>query len=220
MLELCENEAQNMDLIFNCKKLCLFKVGVSFNEDINNLHLNGGDVCWVDKLKYLGIYIVKDRLGLFKTDTSWVIRKFYAAANAIDCHTKNVQELSRLCLFEAFTLPILSYGCDGIFISRTNLQKMNVCWNNVYRKVFKMKMWESVKCLQFFCGRLDFVHTVLDRKFKFMNGLSKTNCLVLKECFRYVQHDAKFRKLCKEYDVVVDSDCLRYDICSYFQVIM
>ena len=38
MLQLCENEAQNMDLIFNCKKSCLFKVGVSFNEDVNNLH--------------------------------------------------------------------------------------------------------------------------------------------------------------------------------------
>ena len=107
-------------------------------------------------LKYLGIYIVKDRI--FKTDTSWVIRKFYAAANAIDFYTKNVQELSRLYLFEAFTLPILSYGCE-------------------------MKMWESVRCLQFFCGRLDFVHTVLDRKFKFLNGLYKTNCLVMKECF-------------------------------------
>jgi len=94
---------------------------------------------------------------------------------------------------------------------------MNVCWNNVYKKVFKMKMWESVKCLQFFCGMLNFVHAVLDRKFKLLNGLFKTNCLVMKECFRYVQYDAKFRKLCKENDVVVDSDCLRYDIYSTFK---
>jgi len=49
-------------------------------------------------------------------------------------------------------------------------KKINVCWNNVYRKVFKMKMWESVKCLQFFCSRLDFVHNVLDHKLKFQNG--------------------------------------------------
>ena len=79
----------------------------------------------MDKLKYLGIYVVKGRL--FKMDTSWIIRKFYAAANAINCHTRSVQEMSRLYLFEAFTLPILTYGCDGIFVSSSDLRKMNVC---------------------------------------------------------------------------------------------
>ena len=72
----CDRSAQSMDLIFNCKKSCLFKAGVGFNEDVSNLHLNGGDVGWVDKLKYHGIYILKDRFC--KIDTSWVIRKFYA----------------------------------------------------------------------------------------------------------------------------------------------
>ena len=55
-------------------------------------------------------------------------------------------------------MPILTYGCDGIFVSCSNLRKMYVCWNNVYRKVFNMNIWESVKCTQLFCGRLDFVH--------------------------------------------------------------
>ena len=79
-----------------------------------------------------------------------------------------------------------------------------------------MNMWESVKSVQFLCGRLDFVHTVLHRKLKFLNGLYKTNSLVVKECFRNVQCDFRFRKLCQYCDVVVDSDCLRYDIYSKF----
>jgi len=78
-----------------------------------------------------------------------------------------------------------------------------------------MNMWESVKSVQFLCGRLDFVHTA--RKLKFVNGLYKTNSLVVKECFRHVQCDNRFRKLCQDCDVVVDSDCLRYDIYSKFQ---
>ena len=53
-------------------------------------------------------------------------------------------------------------------------------------------------------------------KLKFLNGLYKTNRLVMKECFRFVQYDDKFRKLCKDYDVVVDTDCLHYDIYSTF----
>ena len=107
MLQLCDDEAQNIDLIFNCKKSCLFKVGVSYNDDVDNLHINGGDICWVDKLKYLDIYVVRGRF--FKMDTYWIIRKFYTAVKAIHCHTSSVQETSRLYLYEAFTLPILTY---------------------------------------------------------------------------------------------------------------
>ena len=55
-----------------------------------------------------------------------------------------------------------------------------------YRKVFNMNMWESVKSIQFLCGRLDFVHTALHRKLKFLNGLYKTNSLIVKECCRNV----------------------------------
>ena len=35
---------------------------------------------------------------------------------------------------------------------------LNVCWNNVFRKVFKMNRWESVKMVPFYCGRMDFIH--------------------------------------------------------------
>ena len=47
------------------------------------------------------------------------------------------------------------YSCEALDYDRKQLQKLNVCWNNVYRKVFRMQ-WESVKELQLLCGRLDF----------------------------------------------------------------
>ena len=50
------------------------------------------------------------------------------------------------------------------------IRKMNVCWNNVYRKVFNINIWESVKCIQLFYGRLDFVHIAVLRTLKFYNG--------------------------------------------------
>ena len=114
-------------------------------------------------------------------DTSWVIRKFYDVANAVNCHTKSVQELSRLYLLEAFTLPILTYGCDGIFVSCSNIRKMYVY--NVYRKVFNMNIWELVECIQLFCSRLDFVNVAVLRKLKFYNGLYRASNSVVKECF-------------------------------------
>ena len=39
----------------------------------------------------------------------------------------------------------------------------------------------------------------------------------MKECFRNVPYDIRFRKLCQDCDVLVDSDCWRYDIYSKFQ---
>jgi len=76
MLQLCEKQAQELDLTLNSK------------ETLDNLKLNGCDVYWVDKLRYLGVFIVEDRV--FKIDTYWITSKFYAAANAICYHTKNV----------------------------------------------------------------------------------------------------------------------------------
>ena len=62
MLQLCEKQAQELDLMFNSKKSCLFKVGVSSKETLDNLKLNGCDVYWVDKLRYLGVFIVEEFL--------------------------------------------------------------------------------------------------------------------------------------------------------------
>ena len=50
-----------------------------------------------------------------------------------------------------------SYGCDGLLASHSYLNELNVCWNDVYRKIFGMNKWETVKCVQMFCERLDFI---------------------------------------------------------------
>jgi len=80
-----------------------------------------------------------------------------------------------------------------------------------------MNIWESVKCIQLFCGRLDFLHIAVLRKFKFSSGLYRASNSFVKECFRNVRYDIRFRKLCLDYDVMTDRDCLRYDIYSKFK---
>jgi len=93
--------------------------------------MNGQDVCWFDKIKYLGVHIVSGKS--FTVDVSNRIRKFYASANATLHNTKYVNELPRLSLCESFVLPILTYGCDGSDMSVGNVNRLNVCWNDVYR---------------------------------------------------------------------------------------
>jgi len=60
-----------------------------------------------------------------------------------------------------------------------------------------------------------FVHIAVLRKLKFYNGLyqaNKGNNSVVKECFCNIRYDIRFRKLCLDYDMMIDRDCLRYDV--------
>ena len=34
------------------------------------------------------------------------------------------------------------------------MHQLNVCWYNAYRRIFYYNSWESVKDLQYYCGRL------------------------------------------------------------------
>jgi len=90
------------------------------------------DIYWFEKIKYLGVHIVSGKS--FTVDASTRIRKFYASANAILHNTKYVNELPHLSLCKSFVLPILTYGCDGLDMSVGNVNRLNVCWNDLYKK--------------------------------------------------------------------------------------
>jgi len=54
-------------------------------------------------------------------------------------------ELPRLSLCESFVLPVLTYyGCGGLDMSVGNVNRLSVCWNDIYRKQFAFHRWESV----------------------------------------------------------------------------
>ena len=56
-----------------------------------------------------------------------VVRKFYAAANAICSHVKFASEISVLFLMETFCLPILSYSCEAVCYNKQQLSQLNTC---------------------------------------------------------------------------------------------
>jgi len=60
-------------------------------------------------------------------------------------NSKFVSDDVKLRLLELFALPHLTYGLNVLFLSGTQLSKLNSGWNNVNRKIFSMKLWESVK---------------------------------------------------------------------------
>ena len=69
-------------------------------------------------------------------------------------------------------------------LNDNTLYILNVCWNNVFRNVFKMNRWESVKMVQFYCGRIDFIHIHHFEKLKFIAKLSNCNNIAVStNCF-------------------------------------
>ena len=78
-------------------------------------------------------------------------------------------------------LPLLTYGLNVIYLSAGQLNKVSVAWNNVYRRIFGMKPWESVKEIQLLCGRLDFKHPIDLSKMRFYRN-SATCSLCISQC--------------------------------------
>jgi len=214
MLDLCCSCAENLDINFNHKKSNLIKFGNEYKDNIDNLKLNGCNVAWVSRLKYLGMHIETGKV--INIDVSVTIRKFYAAANAIAYRTKWVNEMARLSLFETFTLPILCYGCEGLHFTNKVLNKINVCWNNVYRIVFGMHRWQSVKGIQYYCERLDCIRIIHNLKLKFYSQLCCSVNNVISHCFNWFSYSSEFKDICREYDVIVERSYLQFNVFSRF----
>jgi len=165
MLDICYVKGTEIDIVFNAKKSSLFVVGRAHDVLIDSLRIGQDTIAWNKSLKYLGVYFNSGRT--LQIDNETVVRKFYAATNAICSHVKFACEMSVLFLMETFCLPLLSYLCEALSYSKQQLCQLNICWNRAYRKVFKMNDWESVKEVQAMSGRLDFVHIYAQRKMTF-----------------------------------------------------
>jgi len=91
---ICVHFGDEMDIKFNAKKSCLFKVGRNYKDFVNNLLLGDDVINWSANLKYLGVQF--QSATYLKVDISPCVRKFYASVNAIYHHTKYVTEITRL----------------------------------------------------------------------------------------------------------------------------
>ena len=118
MLDICyPMQGANLDILFNVSKSYLFAVGNIYRETLPHLNINGMQISWTNSLKYLGVnFISGKRLNI---DISPVMRKFYAAANAIFSHCKYASDFIKLHLLESFTLPVLTYSLNVLFSTVT-----------------------------------------------------------------------------------------------------
>jgi len=61
---------------------------------------------------------------------------------------ENKLSLSALYLIQTYCLPSLLYSCETWYLSSCDEKRVEVAWNNAFRKIFKAYRYESVKPLQ------------------------------------------------------------------------
>ena len=63
------------------------------------------------------------------------------------CYLTAADELVLLTLQESYSLPVLMYAIPVLSLKSRQVDELNVCWNNVFHRIFNYNKWESVKAI-------------------------------------------------------------------------
>ena len=164
MVDICAKYGKTWDICFNSSKSHCITFGgccsISTPISLNNVKLKR-----VPKLKYLGCYFYERSC---KIDCCYNINKFYGSFNNIMSVTGyNRNEMASLHLVKSYCVPAVLYGCETWHLDRSDYHRLNVIWNNSFRKIFRCCWRESVSCLQFYCQTLPMSYIIDQRKILF-----------------------------------------------------
>ena len=151
MLDKCFETASVLSLQFNASKSHCIAYGKTSKFSLPVVVLGGTILCCSFSVKSLGVCLLGR--SILKLNIMPVKRAFYAACNSIFMYGADVDELALLSLQDSYSLPMLMYATPALFIKSKQLDELNVCWNNVIRRIFNYKR-ESVKSVLFRINRL------------------------------------------------------------------
>jgi len=73
--------------------------------------------------------------------------------------------------FRKFTSCYYKYAAPALTLEQKQIDELNACWNNVFRKIFGYRRSESVKDVIYGLGRVNFKYLLLLRTVKFYKRL-------------------------------------------------
>jgi len=93
--------------------------------------------------------------------------------------------------------------CETLTLNDQSFNRVNVAWNNSFRRIFSRFYRESVKPLQYFCQTLPILYFIHQRKLLFWRKLAMHNNNFLLSLSRLVQN--WFYAIGSEYDITTIS---------------
>ena len=140
------------------------------------LQLDGKNIEWVEKWKYLGITLSSHKQ--FNCCIEEKVKSFYRSANAILRIEGRSNDLVMLQLLETHCISILSYGIEVIFVANADTRrKLRVAYNSIFRRIFKYRVSESVTQLQHALGRCTWEELIEKRKVRFLSSIRESPLL-------------------------------------------
>ena len=139
MLNVCDNVSSQLLLKFitnKCKCIAFGKMTMSAMSG-DGLRLDKGVVMWLDTIEYLGIHFTCGKR--LQVDIDPIRRRFYAANNSILMNASHQDQLLQLHL-QCYCFSLLTYCHGALSFSKAQLSNLNVCWNNLCRKLFTAAM--------------------------------------------------------------------------------
>ena len=157
MIALVCEELKWLDTTVNVKKSAMIRVGPRFNASIARVLLSGAELPLCTDITYLGVEICagkKFRISIYQRRM-----KFFRAFNAIYAKMSgSASELVTLHLTRSFCTPILSYGLECIFISKSLAASLDFCWSRVMYKIFNISESACADSILYFMGHLPLLY--------------------------------------------------------------
>ena len=191
MLCICNEVAVRLDLKFNAKKSCILRVGKRFNVTCSNLLLDNIVLPVVEEVKYLGVTI---RKGLnFSRSLSSSKIKFYRSFNAVYSKAFFAPEEVLVNLFKFYCLPIITYACEALPPSKSELKILDKLISTAFSKIFHTFDKEVIGVSKFYfglssCSELlevrqhNFLNRYYNKGFVFSKSIASVNGDVIASC--------------------------------------
>jgi hypothetical protein len=168
MLNLCEAHLVHLDMALNSKKSVCLRIGSRFKDECSSLTtLSGESLCWVDNVRYLGVYIVAAKK--FSISISNNKHSFYRSCNAIFSkvgHCASEEVVVRL--ISAKCLPVFTYGLDACPVSVAHRRTLDFVCIRTLMRIFKTSSVDIITECQLRFNFRNFTDIVNNRKRMFL----------------------------------------------------
>ena len=127
------------------------RIGPRYDVKCSNIVTSDGlALPWVDEIRYLGIFITRNRR--FKCSFANSKRSFYRSVNAIFGKVLSTATVDVILhLINSKCLPVLLYGLEVCPLTKADMQSLDFCANRILMKLFVTSNISIVdECRHFF----------------------------------------------------------------------
>ena len=185
----CEAELNSIGMFINEKKTVCMRIGPRYQAVCANIvTFAGKNLAWVDKLRYLGIYVISS--CKFKCCFDDAKKAFYRSFNSVYGRIgRAASEEVILSLLRSKCLPVLLYGTDVCLLNASDSRSINFTAMKILIQIFTKCSNDIIsECSEFF-GILSATELIKRRKVRFLNKYIAVNNYLCLLCASEAQYE-------------------------------